>query len=137
VAGAVWRGGDGGAFYRGGEAVEGRGDGWPSGGQRCAIKAPVTRRGDDGAATIHGEIEEESVAHWFSSIRVRKGVHRQQAERQHHPRVAAWPSAEGGRRPGGLELGRVHWAQRPTGPVSVGDRKNGGGPHEGMAEIKE
>jgi hypothetical protein len=34
--------------------------------------------------------------------------------------------------PGGSELGRVHWAQRPTGPVSVKDRKNGGGPHEGM-----
>jgi hypothetical protein len=33
---------------------------------------------------------------------------------------------------GGSELGRVHWAQRPTGPVSVRDRKNGGGPHEGM-----
>jgi hypothetical protein len=28
----------------------------------------------------------------------------------------------------------VHWAQRPTGPVSVGDRKNGGGPHEGMGQ---
>jgi hypothetical protein len=34
--------------------------------------------------------------------------------------------------PGGLELGRVHWAKRLTEPVSVGDRKNGGGPHEGM-----
>jgi hypothetical protein len=40
----------------------GRGDGRPSCGLRCAIKAPITRRGDDGAATIHGEIEEESVA---------------------------------------------------------------------------
>jgi hypothetical protein len=28
----VWRGGDGGAFYRGGEVVVGRGDGRPGGG---------------------------------------------------------------------------------------------------------
>jgi hypothetical protein len=28
----------------------------------------------------------------------------------------------------------VHWAQRPTGPVSVGDRKIGCGPHEGMGQ---
>jgi hypothetical protein len=59
----VWRGGDGSTFYRGGEAVAGRGDGRPTSGRRCAIKAPVTQRGDDGAAMIHGEIEEESVAH--------------------------------------------------------------------------
>jgi hypothetical protein len=75
----------------------GRVDGRPSGGQGYAIKAPITRRGDDGAATIHGEIEEESVMHWFSSIRVRKGIHRQWAERHHQPRAAAWPSAGGGR----------------------------------------
>jgi hypothetical protein len=34
--------------------------------------------------------------------------------------------------PGGLELGRVHWAQRPMGPISVGYKKNRGRPHEGM-----
>jgi hypothetical protein len=34
--------------------------------------------------------------------------------------------------PGGPELGRVHWAQRLTGPISMGYKKNGGGPHEGM-----
>jgi hypothetical protein len=28
VAGKGWRGGDGGMFYRGGEAVVGRGNGW-------------------------------------------------------------------------------------------------------------
>jgi hypothetical protein len=78
----VWRDGDEGTFYRGGEAVVGRGDSRPSGGQRCAIKALVTRRGDDGAAMIHGEIEEESMACWFSSIRVRKGIHRRRAERR-------------------------------------------------------
>jgi hypothetical protein len=72
----MWRGGDGGAFYRGGEAVVGRGDGQPSGGRRCAIKASVTQRGDDKAATIHGEIEEESVAHRFSYIRMCKSIHR-------------------------------------------------------------
>jgi hypothetical protein len=77
---AVWRDGDGGAFYRGGVAVVGRGDDQPSGGWRCAIMAPVTRRGDDGAAMIHGEIEEESVACRFGSIRVRKGVHWWRAE---------------------------------------------------------
>jgi hypothetical protein len=38
----VWRGRDRGAFYRVGEAVVGRGDDQPSGGQRCAIKAPLT-----------------------------------------------------------------------------------------------
>jgi hypothetical protein len=76
--GMVWRGGDGGAFYWGGEAVVGSGDGRPSGNRRCATKAPVTRRGDDRAATIHGEIEEESVVHRFSSIRVRKGAHQRQ-----------------------------------------------------------
>jgi hypothetical protein len=54
---AEWRGGDRGTFYRGGEAVVGRGDGRPSGSWRCAIKAPVTRRGDDRAATIHGELK--------------------------------------------------------------------------------
>jgi hypothetical protein len=75
----------------------GRGDGRPSGGQRCAIQAPVTRRGDNGAVTIHGEIEEESVAHRFSSIRVRKGVRHWQVEWQRQTRSAAWPSAGGGR----------------------------------------
>jgi hypothetical protein len=75
----------------------GRGDGRPSGGQRCAIKALVTRRGDDGAAMIHGEIEEESVACRFSSILVRKGVHR---------RLGLWSEEEDD--PGGPKLGRVH-----------------------------
>jgi hypothetical protein len=42
AAGAVWRGRNGGAFYRDGEAVVGRGDGRPSGGQWYTIKAPVT-----------------------------------------------------------------------------------------------
>jgi hypothetical protein len=76
AAGMVWRCRDGGAFYRVGEAMVGRGDVQPSDNWRCAIKAPVTRRGDDGVATIHGEIEEELVAHWFSSIWVWKGDHR-------------------------------------------------------------
>jgi hypothetical protein len=97
AASMVWRGGDGGTCYWGGEAVVGSGDGWPSGSRRCAIKAPVTQRGDDGAATIHGEIEEESVVHRFSSIRVWKGVHRRQAEWRRQPRVMAWPSTGGGR----------------------------------------
>jgi hypothetical protein len=104
VAGAMWRGGDGGAFYRGWEAVVGRGDGRPSSGRRCAIKASITRRGDNVAATIDGEIEEESV-HQFSSIRVRKGDHQRHAERQRQPRVAAWPSARGGRRPEWARVG--------------------------------
>jgi hypothetical protein len=101
----VWRGGDGGAFYKVGEAVVKRGDGWPSDGRRCAIKALVTRRGDNGAATIHGEIEEESVAHRFSSILVRKGVRRRRVEWRCQPRAAAWPSARGGRRPGWARVG--------------------------------
>jgi hypothetical protein len=88
----VWRDGDEGTFYRGGEAVVGRGDGRPSGGRRCASKAPVTQRGDDRAMTIHVEIEEESVACRFSSIRVRKGVHRRWVERRRQPRAVAWPS---------------------------------------------
>jgi hypothetical protein len=46
----------------------GRGDGRPSGGRRCTIKAPVTQRRDDGAGMNQGEIEEVSVAHRFSSI---------------------------------------------------------------------
>jgi hypothetical protein len=37
------------------------------------------------------------------------------AEQRHRPRAAAWPSAGGGRGPG--------WAQRPTGPISVGYKK--------------
>jgi hypothetical protein len=41
--------------------VVGRGDGRPSGSRRCAIKAPVTRRGDEEAVMTHGEIEVESV----------------------------------------------------------------------------
>jgi hypothetical protein len=76
AVGMVWRCGDGGAFYRVGEAVVGRGDVRPSDSWRCAIKAPVTRRGDDGVAMIHGQIEEELVARWFSSIWLWKGVHR-------------------------------------------------------------
>jgi hypothetical protein len=107
-------------FYRGGEVVVGRGNGRPSGGQRCAIKASVTLRGDDGAATIHGEIEEESVARRFSSIRVQKGIHRQWAEWRRQPRVMAWPSAGGGREPG--------WAR--VGPSALGpkaDRASFGG----------
>jgi hypothetical protein len=96
VAGSVWRGRDGGVFYRGGEEVVGRGDGQPSGGRRCAIKAPDTRSGDDGATTIHGEIEEESVVRRFSSIRVRKGVHQRRAEQRRQPRVEGWPLAGGG-----------------------------------------
>jgi hypothetical protein len=95
AAGAVWRGRDGVAFYRGGEAVVGRGDSRPSGDRRCTIKALVTRRGDDGAEMIHGEIEEESVVRRFNSKRVRKGVHWWRAERRCQPRVAAWPSAGG------------------------------------------
>jgi hypothetical protein len=105
VVGAVWRGGDGGTFYRGGEAAVGRGDSQPSGGRRCAIKASITQRGDDGAAMIHGEIEEELVVHRFSSIRVLKGVHQRRAERRRQPRAAAWPSAGGGRRPGWAGVG--------------------------------
>jgi hypothetical protein len=61
AAGAVWRGRDGGTFYRGGEVVVGRGDGRPSSSRRCAIKAPVTRRGDEEAVMTHGEIEVELV----------------------------------------------------------------------------
>jgi hypothetical protein len=34
--------------------------------------------------------------------------------------------------PGGPELGRVHCAQRPTWPILVEYKKNGGGSHEGM-----
>jgi hypothetical protein len=98
--GMVWRGGDGGAFYWGGEAVVGSGDGRPSDSRRCATKAPVTRRGDDGAATIHGEIEEESVVHRFSSIRVRKGAHHWQAEWRRQSGLTAWLSTGGGRQPG-------------------------------------
>jgi hypothetical protein len=52
-----------GSGRRGMEAVQcgaGNGRRW-----RCAIKAPVTRRGDDGAATVHGEIEEEATTHLF------------------------------------------------------------------------
>jgi hypothetical protein len=83
---------------------------------RCAIKAPVTRKGDDRAVTIHGEIEEESVARRFSSIQVQKGVHRWWAER-------LGLRSEEEDDPGGLELGRVQWAQWPMGPVSVRARK--------------
>jgi hypothetical protein len=104
-------------FYRGGEAVVGRGDGRPSGGRRCAIKAPLTRRGDDEAATIHGEIEEESVMCRFSSIRVWKGIHRLWAERRRQLRVAAWPLVGGGRRP--------RWAR--VGPSALGPKVDGAG----------
>jgi hypothetical protein len=97
--------------------VVGRGDGRPSCGLRCAIKAPITRRGDDGATTIHGEIEEESAARRFSSIWVRKGGHRRLAELRRQSRAAAWPSAGGGRQPG--------WAG--VGPSALGPKANGAG----------
>jgi hypothetical protein len=76
AADAVWRGRDGVMFYRGGEAVVGWGDSRPSGGWRSAITAPDTQRGDDGAASIDGEIEEELVARRFSSIRVWEAIQR-------------------------------------------------------------
>jgi hypothetical protein len=79
------------------------------------MKALVTRRGDDGAATIHGEIEEELVARRFSSIRVWKGVHRRRAEQRRQLRAAAWPSAGGGRGPG--------WAR--VGPSALGPKADG------------
>jgi hypothetical protein len=47
-------------------------------------------------------------------------------------RLGLWPEEE--EDPGGPELGRVHWAQRLTGPISVGYKKNGGGSHEGMGQ---
>jgi hypothetical protein len=83
--------------------------------------APVTRRGDDGAATIHGEIEEESVARRFSSIRVRKGIHRRWAERRRQLKAAAWPSAGGGRGPGWARVGP---SARGNGPKSM-NKENG------------
>jgi hypothetical protein len=122
AVGAVWRGGDGGTFDRGGEAVVGRGDG-----RRCTIKAPITLRGDDGAVTIHGEIEEESVACRFSSIRVLKGVHRQR-----RLRAVAWSSAGGGRRPGWAGVGPSALGPKVDRDGFGGKQKNGGGPHEGM-----
>jgi hypothetical protein len=45
-------------------------------------------------------------------------------------RLGLWPEEEDDS--GGSEMGRVHLAQRPTGPVSWETEKNGGGPHEGM-----
>jgi hypothetical protein len=132
AAGAVCRGGDGGAFYRGGEVVVRRGDSRPSGGRRCTIKEPVTRRGDDGAAMIHGEIEEEMVARRFSSILVRKGVHRWWAEQWCQPRAVAWPSAGGGRQPGWAGVGLSALSPKVDGTVFGGRQKKGGGPHEGM-----
>jgi hypothetical protein len=33
--------------------------------QRCAIKAPITRRGDNGASSIQGGNEEEAMTHLF------------------------------------------------------------------------
>jgi hypothetical protein len=92
----------------------------------------VTRRGEDGAATIQGEIEEESVAHQFSSIWVRKGVHRRQAERRRQLRAAAWHSTGGGRGPGWARVGPSALGPKADGPILVGYKKNGGGPHEGM-----
>jgi hypothetical protein len=65
--------------------------------------------------TIHGEIEEESVARLFGSIWVRKGVHRRQAEQQRQPSAAACPSAGGGR---GLGWARV-------GPSKLGPKADG------------
>jgi hypothetical protein len=97
--------------------VVGRQDGRPSGGRRCAIKAPVTRRGDDGAAMIHGETEEESMACRFSAIWVWKGVYRRQAGRRRQPRAAAWPSARGGRHP--------VWTR--VGPSALGPMADGAG----------
>jgi hypothetical protein len=69
------------------------------------MKALVTRRGDDGAAMIHGEIEEELVARRFSSIRVWKGIHRWRAEQRRQLWAVAWPSAGGGRGPGWARVG--------------------------------
>jgi hypothetical protein len=104
-----------------------RGDGQSSGGWRCTIKPPITLRGDNGVVTIHGEIEEESVARQFSSIRVLKSVHRQR-----QLRAVAWPSAGGGRRPGWARVGLSALGPKVDGDGFGGRQKNGGGPHEGM-----
>jgi hypothetical protein len=44
AASAVWRGGDGGAFYRCGEAVVGRGDGRPGGGGALSRGGQLRKR---------------------------------------------------------------------------------------------
>jgi hypothetical protein len=72
------------------------------------------------------------VARLFGSIRVQKGVHRRQAEQQRQPSVAAWPSAGGGRGPGWASVGPSKLGPKADGPISVGYKKNGGGPHKGM-----
>jgi hypothetical protein len=71
--------------------------------------------GETTGQMIHGEIEEESVARRFISIRVRKGVHRRRAEWGRQPRAAAWPSAGGLRAPG--------WAI--VGPCALGPKADG------------
>jgi hypothetical protein len=83
-------------------------------------------------ATIHGEIEEESVARRFSSIRVRKGVHRRRAERRCQLSAAAWPLAGGGRGPWCARVGPSALGPKADRADFSGIQKNGGGPHEGM-----
>jgi hypothetical protein len=63
------------------------------------------------------------VAHRFSSIQVRKGVHRQQAEQQRQPRVAAWPLARGGRRLGWVRDGSSALGPKADRASFMGDRK--------------
>jgi hypothetical protein len=81
---------------------------------------------------IHGEIEEESVVHRFSSIRVWKGVHRRRAERRRQSRAVAWPSAGGGRGHGWARVGPSALGPKADGAGFGGIQKIGDRPHEGM-----
>jgi hypothetical protein len=80
---------------------------------------------------VRGKEEEETTLQMLDSMAHRRatggGAERQRSSRRQ--RLGLRPEEEDDLC--GPELGRVHWAQRSMGPILVGDRKNGGGPHEG------
>jgi hypothetical protein len=49
--------------------------------RRCAIKAPVTQRGDDGASSIQGGNKEEAATHLFHFHLALEGDKRRREER--------------------------------------------------------
>jgi hypothetical protein len=76
--------------------------------RRCVIKTPVTRRGDDGATTVHGEIEEEATTHHFIFPLGTGGRQTEARGAAAHWRAVVAAGRAGGRRPGW-----AGWAELP------------------------
>jgi hypothetical protein len=129
----VWRGGDGGTFYRGWEAGGGETVGQAAAG--CALSRRRLLKGEMmGWRGFMGKFKRsgwhiDSPPYGCRRASIGSGWC---GGASRGWRLGLQPKEEDNLV--GPGLGRVHWAQWPTGLDSVGDRKNGGGPHEGMGQ---